>query len=270
MKKIMIVLLAAVTGMAACKKEMVSPFKGATENIYFNLAPYGYKDSILYTFANHPEKPSDTVWIPVRLSGSRVDSNLVYAAKIIDSGTTAQVNKHYQPLKSGYVLPAGSGTSFMPVVLYNTDTMLFQRSFALTIQLVSTDQLHTELTQMLTARIVFSTKLERPVWWTNCPGGSYSIVKHLLFRLSATTEDVSNDGAAIPLWLYYKDKLNALLTSPKTWIANNPGKGYVLDPRPDGNFDFYDPAKPDKKFLYRKKTGTNSFYFVDENGNDVI
>jgi hypothetical protein len=270
MNKIMIVLLAAVVGMAACKKEMVAPYMGTTNSIYFNLDSFGYKDSILFTFANHPEKPSDTVWVPVRISGNRVDTNLTYSVKVIDSGTTAQVNKHYQPLKDKYVLPAGNGKSWLPVILYNTDTMLFQQAFSLTIQLVSTNDLHTDLSQLLTARIVFSTKLERPNWWTNCPGGSYSIVKHLLFRLSATTEDVSNDNTAIPLWIYYKDKLNALLTSPLTWIANNPDKGYVLVLRPDGAYDFYDPNKPDRKFLYRKKTGTNTFYFIDENGIEVI
>jgi hypothetical protein len=270
MNKIMLILLAAVVGMAACKKETIPTYSGTTENIYFNLEPYGYKDSILYTFANHPEKPSDTVYVPVRISGNRVDSELVFAVKVIDSASTAQVNKHFQPLKDQYVVPARSGYAWVPVVLYNTDTMLFQRSFALTIQLLPTNDLHTDLNQLLTARIVFSTKLEKPVWWDHCPGGSYSMTKHLLFRLSATTEEVSNDNTAIPLWLYYKDKLNALLTNPKTWIANNPGKGYVYVQRLDGDYDFYDPAKPDKKFLYRKKGNTTSYYFVDENGNDVI
>ena len=270
MNKITIILLAAVVGMAACKKDTIPAYSGKTDNVYFSLGLAGYKDSVLYTFANHPEKPSDTIYVPVAISGIRSDSNLFFSVKVVDSATTAQVNTHYQPLKDRYAVPAGSGTASLPVVLYNTDTMLFQRSFVLTVQLVPTNQLHTDLSEKLTARIVFSTKLEKPVWWNNCPGGSYSITKHLLFRLSATTEDVSTDGTAIPLWLYYKDKLNALLTSPQTWIANNPDKGYVLDLRPDGNYDFYEQAKPAKKFLYRKKANTTSFYFVDENGNDVL
>jgi len=272
MKISTIILLAAVVGMAACKKEAISAFSGSSENIYFNLEPYGYKDSLLYTFSKHPELRSDTVWVPVRISGNRVDSDLTYSVKVIDSASTAQVNKHYQPLKDHYVLPANAGPSFLPVILYNTDTMMLQRSFSLTLQLVSTGQLHTDFSQQLTARIVFSNRLERPKWWDKCPigGSGYTIVKHLLFRLSATTDDVTTGQYDQPIWIYYTEKLNVLLQSPRTWIANNPGKGYDLYPRPDGNFDFYNPAEPEKKFLYRRKGTTNSFYFVDENGNDVL
>jgi hypothetical protein len=58
--------------------------------------------------------------------------------------------------------------------------------------------------------------------------------------------------------------------TPKTWVANNPGKGYVLEERPDGNYDFYNPAEPEKKFLYKRKGTTNSFFFIDENGKEVL
>lgn len=272
MKKIMIILMAAVVGMAACKKETTPAFNSNTQNIYFNLEPFGFKDSLLYTFANHPEMRSDTVWVPVRISGNRVDSEMTYAVKVIDSASTAQVNKHYQPLKDQYVLPANAGPAWLPVILYNTDTMMLKRSFSLTLQLVSTGNLRTDLTQQLTARIVFSNRLERPKWWDKCPlgGSSYSITKHLLFRLAATTEDVPLGQYDTPIWLYYTEKLNVLLLTPRTWIANNPGKGYDLFARPDGNYDFYNPAEPEKKFLYRKKDNTTSYFFVDENGNDVL
>ncbi|WP_205513851.1 DUF4843 domain-containing protein [Longitalea arenae] len=270
MNRIMIIAMAAVLLMTACRKEELSTFNNPGNNIYFNLEPYGYKDSLLYSFAYHPEKAKDTIWVPLRISGNRVNRAMAYAVKVIDSSTSAEVNKHYEPLKDQYLFPADSGSAFMPVILYSADTMLLDRSYSLTIQLVPTGDLNTGLTQLLTARIVFSNRLEKPKWWDQCPGGNYSIVKHQLFRLAATTEDVTTDPLATPIRIYYNDRFKALLANPKTWIANNPDKGYEIQERPDGNYNFYYSGTPDKKMLYRKNPNSGTFYFVDENGKDVI
>jgi hypothetical protein len=101
-------------------------------------------------------------------------------------------------------------------------------------------------------------------------GGYYSIVKHQLFRLAATTDDLTTAGIDAPKNLYYVDKLKALLASPSTWVANNPAKGYVYVARSDGDFDFYDASTPDKKFLYKKDAATGKYFFMDENGIKVI
>ena len=268
--KNIIVLLAAVMLMTACKKEQIPVFTSQENHIYFNLAPYGFQDSMIYTFAYHPERAKDTVWVPVRISGNRVGSSLTYKAKIIDSSTTGVINKHYEPLKDTYTFPANAGTSRMPVVLYSVDTMLLKQSYAVTIQLLPGDMLGAAFTQQNTVRIVFSSKLERPHWWDKCPQGPYSIIKHQLFRLSATTEDVSEDPFDVPIRLYYSDRFNALLTSPKTWIANNPDKGYEIKERPDGNYDFFYSGTPEKKYLYRKNDQSGKYFFIDENGKEVI
>lgn len=268
--KNIIILLAAVMLMTACKKEQIPVFTSTENHIYFNLAPYGFQDSMIYSFAYHPERAKDTVWVPVRISGNRVGNTLTYSAKIIDSSTTGMVNKHYEPLKGTYTFPANAGTSRMPVILYSVDTMLFKRSYAVTIQLLPGDTLGTAFAQENTVRIVFSNRLEKPYWWDKCPQGPYSIVKHQLFRLSATTEDVTTNSLDVPIRLYYSDRFNALLTSPETWIANNPDKGYEIKVRPDGNKDFFYSASPEKKFLYRKNPQSGKFFFIDENGNEVI
>lgn len=268
--KNIIVLLAAVMLMTACKKEQIPVFTNPENHIYFNLAPYGFQDSMIYTFAYHPERAKDTVWVPVRISGNRVGSPLTYSAKIIDSLSSAQINKHYEPLKNEYTFPADSGWYKFPVVLYSVDTMLLLRSYAVTIQLLPGANVGTAFTQQNTVRIVFSSKLEKPGWWDQCPQGPYSIVKHQLFRLSATTEDVTTNSLDVPIRLYYSDRFNALLTSPKTWIANNPDKGYEIKERPDGNYDFFYSGTPEKKYLYRKNDQSGKFFFIDENGKEVI
>jgi hypothetical protein len=99
--------------------------------------------------------------------------------------------------------------------------------------------------------------------------GSYSQVKHQLYRLSATTNELSLEGINAPLYLFYLDRFKAMLASPSTWINNNPDKGYKLDPRPDGNFNFYPVATPYKIIPYVKNANTGLFYFIDETGSEV-
>lgn len=268
MNKIVIILLAAVVIMAACRKKDIATFHGV-ENIYFKLDSIKARDSLLYTFALHPEKAKDTIWVPVIVAGNQADRDRMYSVKIIDTGTTAEVNKHYEPLKEQYVFRAGRGVDSLPLILYNTDTLLFRRTYSLMVQLVATDDFNTDLSKLITARLVFSNKLEKPNWWDLCPGGDYSIVKHQLFRLAATTEDVTTDGLAWPIRLYYNDKFQALLISPATWIANNPDKGYVLTKRSEEESDFYEAQSPDKKFVYKKDTASGNFYFINENGKSV-
>ncbi|MCS3800762.1 DUF4843 domain-containing protein [Niastella sp. OAS944] len=268
--KNIIVVLAAVMLTTACKKEQIPVFTNPDNHIYFNLAPYGFQDSMVYTFAYHPERAKDTIWVPVRISGNRPDSTLTYSAKIVDASSTAVVNKHYEPLKDTYTFPAHAGTSRMPVILYSVDTMLLLRSYAVTIQLLPSANLGTAYADQDTVRVVFSNRLEKPAWWDDCPKGPYSIVKHQLFRLSATTEDVSRNPFDVPIRLYYSDRFNALLLSPETWIANNPDKGYEIKVRPDGNKEFFYSATPEKKYLYRKNPQSGKFFFIDENGNEVI
>jgi hypothetical protein len=161
-----------------------------------------------------------------------------------------------------------AGFQYMPVILYNTDTNLLKRSYSLAIQLMPTDDFSTAIADQVTTRVVFSNRLEKPGWWDKSPGGAYSIVKHQLFRLAATTEDVPVDQ--YPLQIYYTAKLQALLTSPSTWIANNPDKGYVLTTRTDGtgNQDFFNAQTPDIKFRYEKDP-SGIFYFIDENNGYV-
>jgi len=269
MKKIVYSFFATVIFLAACSKADLVSYN-TNDNIYFDLDAAGNRDSILYTFAYYPDKLQDTVWVPVRISGIRTDRDRSYKVIIIDSATTAIANTHYEPFRESYVLPAGTGTAALPVVLFNNDPELVNRSFAITIQLVNTEDFGADLKQIITARVVFSNKLEKPKWWEMWLGGYYSQVKHQLFRLAATTEDLTMDGLDAPKNLYYVNKLQALLNNPEVWVSSNPDKGYVLEARPDGNFDFYYTGTPEKKLLYRKNTSSGKFYFIDENGNEVI
>jgi hypothetical protein len=269
MKKITIVLLAAVALMTACKKEQIASFHGP-ENLYFDIGIAGYSDSVLYTFAKFPGKATDTVLIPVRVAGNRTgDKDRVYSVRIVDSGTTAISKLHYQPLNETYVFSAGNGIQHLPVILYNTDSSLTKRNYSLMLEIVPGGDFNADLSKLITIRLVFSARLEKPQWWNMWLGAYYSTVKHQLFRIAATTEDLTMQGIDAPKNLYFVEKLKALMQSPATWVANNPDKGYVFSARLDGNFDFYDAGTPDKKFLYRKNLAAGKYFFVDENGVDI-
>ncbi|OQP58973.1 DUF4843 domain-containing protein [Niastella populi] len=270
MKKIAIILLAAVALMTACKKQQIDSFHG-NENLYFDIGMAGFRDSVLYTFAKFPGKSKDTVFIPVRVAGNRIgDKDRTYSVKVIDTASTALPGIHYQPLQADYLFAAGYGIQRLPVVVYNTDTNLLKQAVTLKLEIVPGEDFNAELTKLITTRIVFSAKLEKPNWWDMWLGGYYSTVKHQLFRLSATTDDLTTAGIDAPKNLYFVDKLKALLTSPATWVANNPDKGYVFSVRSDGDYDFYDAGTPDKKFLYKKDAATGKYFFMDENGIKVI
>ena len=270
MKKIAVILVAAVTLFAACKKQQIQSFHGP-ESLYFDITLNGYKDSVLYTFAKFPGKLTDTIFIPVRVAGNRtVGNDRTYSVKIIDTASSAQPNIHYQPLMDEYTFAAGYGIQYLPLVVYNKDTTLLKRTYTLALQIVPSGDFNADLTSLINTRVVFSAKLEKPKWWDLWLGGYYSITKHQLFRLAATTDELSTAGIDAPKNLYYVSKLVALMSSPAAWVENNPGKGYVYKQRADGNFDFYDAANPDKKFLYKIDAGTGTSYFIDENGIKVL
>lgn len=270
MKNIAIMLMAVVVGMTSCRKESIFTYH-ANANIYFDLSIVKKTDSLLYTFAYHPEVLQDTVWVPVRISGYR-DSTVdrKFSVKVIDTAATAAtVNKHYEPLKSEYIMPAGSGVTFVPVIVYNTDTNMVKRSFTITLKIEATE-FNTDLKGLTSTRVVISNRLEKPDWWDMWLGSRYSQVKHQLFRLSATTNELTNEGIKAPLYLFYVDQLKSMLANPANWISRNPTKGYKLELRPDGNYDFYPIATPYKIIPYVKDATTGLFYFIDETGGLVI
>jgi len=155
-------------------------------------------------------------------------------------------------------------------VIYNTDTLLTKHSVALNLHLVPTTDLGTDIPSLINARIIISNKLEKPIWWNMWLGGYYSQVKHELFLISVGVQDLSTSGLDAPKNLYYVSKLNSFLTDPFTWLNNNPDKGYVLELRPDGNYDFYNTNTPNHRILYKKDASAGKFFFIDEDGANVI
>jgi len=267
MHKLIYTGMALLLFITSCKKAEQLEYH-SQDNVYFDLTAED-RDSIVYTFAYHPGISQDTIFLPVRISGIRMPEDRTFGISVVDTSTTALANTHYEPFKTSYTMPADSGNYRLAVVIYNKDESLVLHTVVMTLKLTATDELGVALPTLIKARIIVSNKLEKPKWWDMWLGG-YSQVKHMLFRLAATTDDLTTQGIDAPKNLYYAGKLSSFLIDPFTWVNANPEKGYVLTQRPDGNYDFYHTATPGQKILLKKNGATGKFYFIDENGNEVI
>lgn len=271
MKQIIIITI-LIAGLYSCTKTDDFLYRSPGDSVYFDFDPAKTdRDSIIYTFAYFPGALKDTVFLPVRISGVRVSHERSFGVMVVNKGTTAEVNTHYEPFRESYTIPADSGTFLLPVILYNTDPLMAEKSITLNVKLTPSDELDTANNKLINARIVFSNKLEQPVWWSKWIGSYYSQTKHRLFLISAGgVTDLTMDDLDAPRNLYYADKLRALTNDPAGWIAKNPDAGYELTLRSDGNYDFYNKENPASAILYRKNRDSGKFYFIDEDGNEII
>ncbi|MDF2188890.1 DUF4843 domain-containing protein [Paraflavitalea sp. CAU 1676] len=266
MKQVIIIILSIMAGVA-CKKTPDILYRAPLQNVYFDIDP---QDSTVYTFAYHPELAKDTVYLRVRLAGLRADSLRQYGVMVVDSNTTAKAGLHYEPFKAWYTLKEDAGVALLPVILLNTDVLLQTKSVMLTLKLKPGAGLDTSVNKLIKTKVVFSAKLEQPKWWTKWPLGAYSRNKHQLFMIATGVTSMTEEGLDAPRNLYLVGRLNVMLADPFAWVNNNPEKGYVITQRADGNYDFYATSNPANKILVRKDTATGRFYFVDENGLDII
>jgi len=266
-----LIILFAMIALSSCKKAEEMKFDHAA-NVYFDLHG-GSRDSIVATFAYAPTIPQDTVWLPVRLSGIRTEVARTFTAKIETDSSTAVPGLHYEALKPSYTIPAGRGIGYIPLVLYNKDKELENRAVSVIVKLTGTTDLGIENPYIIRAKVVFSAKLEKPGWWDVWPLPPYSRTKHELFILVTGQTSMTTEGLDAPKNLYYVGLLSTMLNNPFNWVARNPLKKYVLEEVTPGNKDsyyFYNTNNPAKKTLLRKNTQNGKYYFIDENGNEVI
>jgi len=268
-----IIIILALLFLASCKKAEEMVFSNEA-NVYFDIYN-GDKDSLVRTFAYTPTKAQDTLYLPVRISGIRTGSSRTYKVRVESDSSTAVPGQHYEPLKNSYTMPANAGKAYIPVIMYNKDKMLEEKSVSIIIKLIASDDFGVNNPTMLRAKVVFSSKLEKPDWWdmwlTN-----YSRTKHELFYITTGQTSLttgSQGGLDAPKNLYYTGLLTIMMNNPFTWVTKNVAKGYVLEEVVAGNSDsyyFFNTGNPEKKTLLRKNAQTGKYYFIDENGKEVI
>jgi hypothetical protein len=242
-------------------------------SVHFNLAPENI-DSIIYTFAYKPSLAQDTIWLPVQISGFREHQNRSYSAYIDQDSSTAKPGEHFEPLKDSYTLPSDSGTTRLPIIIYNTSA-LGNGAVSLVVKLKATNELGIEIPvsadgiRLLKSKIVFSATLAKPNWWNMWMGSYYSQTKHQLFLIVTGVTTLTTEGIDAPRNLYIANLLTTMLNDPFKWVADNPGKGYVLERINDDTYYFYSTENPGKKMLLKKNASVGKYYFIDENDEEV-
>lgn len=264
--KSIITILVIFLTISSCKKaELITYNHNA--GIYFNLSK-NERDSIVYSFAYDITKSSDTINIPVSISGLRENRDRVYQAYVETDSSSAQEGFHYKKLEEGYAISAGEGKSFLPLIVYNTPD-LEENSVSVIIKLKESSDFNVDNPQIIRAKVVFSARLEEPIWWSMWLG-EYSRTKHQLFIIATDQTSLTMDGLDAPKNLYFVDLLRIMLNNPFEWVNKNPEKGYLL--RTDDNgitYKFYHKDNPERTILLRKNAGTGVFQFIDELGKEV-
>ena len=267
MRFLLLITLMVLGSLLGCEKSDLTLYDSPA-GVYFDLSTE-QRDSLIYTFANDPELVEDTFYLPVRLEGGRSGMDRSFVLSIDPDSTTAVAGKHYEALKPSYVIQAGEGIKYVPIVLYNTDPSLQEKSVKIKFFLEGTNDLNITMPKLTVARLVFSSKLERPDWWGMWLQDYYSQVKHQLFILVTGQTSLTQDGLDAPKNLYFVSLLNTFLTNPFKWVEDNPEKGYVLEKIDNDTYHFYNTASPEKIIEYKYDPVTTRFFFMDENGNQV-
>lgn len=261
--------------LLSCKKSTELHYDHPA-SVHFNL-PVENIDSIIYTFAYKPSLAQDTIWLPVQISGYREAQSRTYAAYVDEDSSTAKAGVHFEPLKDSYTLPSDSGTTKLPVIIYNSSA-LEDGAVSLIVKLKATNELGVEIPigadtrKLLKSKIVFSATLAKPNWWNMWLGGYYSQTKHQLFLIVTGITTLTTEGIDAPRNLYIANLLTTMLNDPFKWVADNPGKGYVLEPVNAGSdemYYFYSKDNPAKKMLLKKNTSLGRYSFIDENEEEV-
>lgn len=281
MKKNIFYVFLLGTFLLACKKNDITTY-ASKDNIYLN---YYNKDGVFdtaavtYSFSASPGLAKDTVWVPVIVSGKRHSTDRQLVLTVVDTATTAEKDKHYEPLKPFYIMPADSGKIKVPVIIKNIDQDLTGKSVALTVRLTGSADFSQDMpVELRTKKLVFSNRLERPSWWVFWQGqlGEYSRVTHQLFLISGGKDlvDMSKPNAylEIPRTLYYLENVRLFVQDPFSWVSRNPAAGYVLTKRADGSndYDFYNTSAPDIKFYVKFFPQVNGHFFINEAGKQII
>lgn len=138
------------------------------------------QDSVMYSFAGK-DRESDTVYIDLKLLGNKLKQEMKYKVKVNSSETTAKESLHFKKLEDYYFFPDGVFDTHLPLIIFNKDKELANRSFRIALDIIPTDDLNTGYPNRVTAHVIVTGQLIKPNYWDNLLFiyyGPYSKVKH--------------------------------------------------------------------------------------------
>ncbi len=134
-------------------------------------------DSLVYSFTTTAYDTA-TINLRVKLLGALIEDRMY--SVVINPESTAEEGKHFDALNDTYTYTAGQTTVNLPIHLnYSPD--LDDNTVVLSISLVANDQMDLGYPDKITARILITNQLIKPVYWDypfSLYFGVYSKVKH--------------------------------------------------------------------------------------------
>lgn len=132
----------------------------------------GGNDSIIYSFALHPDREEDTVEIPFKLIGLATGQAREVGVEVVEEETTARENDHFiiEPSE----LPADSITGNLRVKIKKTAD-LEDHNLVVTLRLCGNENFRAAPVNENTYRVIMTNYLAEPTGW---PFGEYSRIKH--------------------------------------------------------------------------------------------
>ncbi|NLR80431.1 DUF4843 domain-containing protein [Chitinophaga eiseniae] len=152
--KRLLIALAGIILIAACKKEQIKLYQDTDPSLYFTLTTYSY------SFMTDLDSTSRVIYLPVKLSGALKDYDRSFTMQVInDTNTTA--NKDWYELKQG-TLPKNSVNGTIPIVLKRNVTI---DTSIIKLKLVLTPSSTLDTMPNATIQLSWTGKIIQPINW---------------------------------------------------------------------------------------------------------
>lgn len=160
-----------------CKRNEIALYAEKPALYFTNITD---QDSVMYSFAGKSLE-TDTIYIDLKLLGSKLNQDLKYKVQVNPANTSAIESLHFKKLADYYFFPSQVFDSKLPLIIYNKDEELANRSVRISLDIISTDDIDAGYPNRTTATIVVTNQLIKPNYWDNLLFiyyGPYSKVKH--------------------------------------------------------------------------------------------
>lgn len=160
-----------------CQKNEISLYSEKPAVYFTNLTD---QDSMVYSFAGK-NLETDTVYIDLKLLGNKLSQEMQYKVQVNPSHTSAIESLHFKKLEDFYLFPSDVFDAKLPIILFNEDEELANRSFRISLDLLPTDDLDIGYPNRVSVHLVVTNQLIKPNYWDNLLFiyyGPYSKVKH--------------------------------------------------------------------------------------------
>lgn len=172
-KTLYIVLLACLTSVMlnSCDQNDYLQYDENQAYVGFAYPSYG-NDSIVYSFALHPNVEEDIVKVPMRLFGYAVTQDREVGVEVIESESTAKEGVDFVIEQKRMEANAYKDSL---IVKIKKSAEVETKDLVVKLRLCGNDLFAAAPIDAETFRIILTSKLTEPTGW---PFGDYSVIKH--------------------------------------------------------------------------------------------